>query len=92
MGIISILFVMMDQGVEKELKNFGNRLKTLRKAKGYSNYEHFAYDHNIGRAQYGRYEKGSDIRLSTLILLLKEMNISLADFFSQGFSEESSEK
>ena len=61
--------------------------KQLRIAKGYTNYEQFAYEHNIARAQYGRYEKGSDLRFSSLLKVLKAMNISLAEFFSEGFEE-----
>lgn len=76
---------MNDPQIEKKLKQVGKRLKTLRKAKGYSNYEQFAYENNIGRAQYGRYEKGSDLRLSTFFKVLEAMNISPEEFFREGF-------
>ena len=74
--------------IEQQLENFGKRLKALRKGKGYSNYEQFAYEHSIGRAQYGRYEKGGDIRLSSLLKLLHVMEITPAEFFSEGFEVE----
>ena len=41
-----------------ELNKLAERIRSLRIKKGYSNYENFAYEHKIPRAQYGRYEKG----------------------------------
>lgn len=76
---------MKDPQIEDMLTKVGNRLKAIRKAKGYSNYEQFAYENNIGRAQYGRYEKGSDLRLSSLFKVLQAMDISPAEFFGEGF-------
>ena len=77
-----------DPYISEQLENFGKRLKQLRKSKGYSNYELFAYQHEIGRAQYGRYEKGADLRLSSLLKLLRAMEISPVEFFSEGFKFE----
>lgn len=72
---------------KSQLENLGKRLKEVRKEKGYANYEQFAFDNELPRAQYGRYEKGSDLRLSSLLKVLKAMNISLKDFFNSGFEE-----
>lgn len=66
------------------LKRIGERLKHFRKKAGYSNYEYFAYDHNISRPQYGKYEAGANIQLNTLIKILKAMNVTLEEFF-KGF-------
>ncbi|MEM6359647.1 MAG: helix-turn-helix domain-containing protein [Bacteroidota bacterium] len=74
-----------DDYITEQLDFFGKRLKTLRKKKGYTNYEQFAYEHRIGRAQYGRYEKGADIRLSSLLKLLRAMEITPVEFFGEGF-------
>lgn len=63
------------------LKRIGERLKYFRKKAGYSNYEYFAYDHNISRPQYGKYEAGANIQLNTLIKILKAMNVTLEEFF-----------
>ena len=79
---------MKDPEIDKQLHQVGRRLKALRKAKGYSNYEQFAFEHNIGRAQYGRYEKGSDLRLSTFFKVLDALDISPAAFFGEGFGGE----
>jgi len=76
-----------DDYIEKQLANLGERLKAIRKEKGYTNYEQFAFDNEIPRAQYGRYEKGQDLRFSSLLKVLKALNISLKEFFKQGFTE-----
>lgn len=70
---------------EHQLMNLGKRLKEIRISRGYTNYEQFAFDNEIPRAQYGRYEKGQDLRFSSLIKVLKALNISLEEFFSKGF-------
>lgn len=60
----------------------GAKLKKYRIDAGYSSYEQFAYEHEIGRAQYGKYERGTeDMRLSSLFKILKKMDISLEEFF-----------
>jgi transcriptional regulator with XRE-family HTH domain len=74
-----------DLNTDEQLKKLGERIKALRIAKGYSNYEHFAYEHEISRAQFGRYENGQDLRFSSLIKLLNAFEITLDEFFSEGF-------
>jgi len=64
------------------LIKIGNRLRDLRKAKGYSSYETFAFDFEIPRMQYWRLEKGkTNLTIRTLEKLLKIHNISFKDFF-----------
>lgn len=70
---------------DEYLKKLGKRIKDLRIKKGYTNYEYFAFEHNIGRAQYGKYETGGNIQFNTLVKILKALNITLKDFFSEGF-------
>ena len=70
------------------LKLVGARMKNLRVAKGFSNYENFAYESDISRAQYGKYEKGGDLRLSSLIKVLRTLEIDLNEFFNEAFTEE----
>ena len=74
-----------DDYIENQLTNLGKRIREVRKEKGYANYEQFAFDNELPRAQYGRYEKGQDLRFSSLVKVLKAMNVSLKDFFSKGF-------
>lgn len=71
--------------IEGQLKSIGNRIKELRKQKGYTNYEFFAYEHGISRSQYGKYEQGADMQVSSLLRILEMHHISLKEFFSQGF-------
>lgn len=70
---------------EEVLKKLGARVKALRIEKGYSSYEYFAYDHNISRAQFGRYERGEDLRFSTLIKIVAAFDMSFEQFFAEGF-------
>ena len=68
----------------KYLKKIGDRLKHFRKQAGYTNYEYFAYENDISRPQYGKYEAGANIQLNTLMKILKALNVSLEEFF-KGF-------
>ncbi len=70
---------------EEELKKLANRIRTLRLKKGYSNYENFAFEHDIARAQYGKYEKGEDLRYTSLLKVIKALDVSVKEFFSEGF-------
>lgn len=76
-----------DEFTEKMIELLAKRFKSLRKAKGYSNYEHFAFRNEINRAQYGRYEKGADLRFSSLVKVLRALDINISEFFSEGFEE-----
>ena len=39
-----------DKYNEKQLANLGNKLRELRIEKGFTNYEQFAFEHNLPRA------------------------------------------
>lgn len=81
-----------DEYTRKQLENLGKRLTALRKEKGYSNYEQFAFSHDINRSQYNRYENGEDLRFSSLLKVLKALGISLKEFFGEGFDDVPDEK
>ena len=66
-------------------KQLGERIKALRLERGYTSYEYFAYEHNISRAQFGRYEKGQDLRFSSLIRIVNAFEMTLPEVFSVGF-------
>jgi transcriptional regulator with XRE-family HTH domain len=71
---------------DKELiEQLANRIKQLRKDRGYSSYEYFAYDHEISRTQFGRYEKGQNLRFTSLAKVAQAFDITLQEFFSEGF-------
>lgn len=58
-----------------------SRLKEIRISKGFTNYEHLAYEVGISRSQYGRYENGGNMKLTTLLKILNFLDVSLEDFF-----------
>ncbi len=62
------------------------RIREIRKEKGYTNYEYFAYEHGFPRAQYGRYENGEDLRFSSLVKLVDAFDMTLEEFF-KGFKK-----
>jgi tetrahydromethanopterin S-methyltransferase subunit G len=70
---------------EDQIKKLAARITELRKKKGFTNYEFFAYENKIGRSQYGRYEKGVDMQFSSIIKLINMHGMSVKDFFSEGF-------
>jgi transcriptional regulator with XRE-family HTH domain len=70
-----------------EVLQLGRRIRELRIKKGFTNYEYFAYEHGFSRAQYGRYEQGQDLQFTTLIRLVKAFDMTLEEFFSEGFEE-----
>lgn len=65
----------------EELQAIALRLKELRKAKGYSNYEHIAFALEMSRSAYWRLETGANFELKTLIKICKLLDISLEEFF-----------
>ena len=66
---------------QEELIAIALRLKELRKAKGYSNYEHIAFDLEMSRSAYWRLETGVNFELKTLIKICRLLDISLEEFF-----------
>lgn len=65
----------------EELQAIALRLKELRKAKGYSNYEHIAFALEMSRSAYWRLETGANFELKTLIKICKLLDITLEEFF-----------
>ena len=75
----------MSNREEKQLIQLSERLRYYRKMRGYSNYEHLAYDVGISRSQYGKYENGGNIKFTTLCKILDHLNVSLKEFFNDDF-------
>ena len=65
----------------EELNAIANRLKELRKAKGYTNYEHIAFALEMSRSAYWRLETGANFELKTLIKICRLLDVSLEEFF-----------
>lgn len=85
MSFICYMLKDKDKFNKDELIQLGNRIKSLRIKQGYTNYENFAYEKDIPRAQYGRYEKGEDLRYSSLLKVIRAFGLTLEEFFSEGF-------
>jgi transcriptional regulator with XRE-family HTH domain len=70
------------------LEKLSKRIKNLRKKKGFKSYEHFSYVIEISRAGMANYESGnfSDIRLRTLLKIIDGLEMTPAEFFSEGFN------
>lgn len=66
---------------QSQYKKIGNRLKQLRLKAGFSAADKFAYEHEIHPAQYTRYERGVDMRVSSLLKVLAAHNMTLQEFF-----------
>jgi len=75
------------ENAKRLLKMIGIRIKFLREAKGEYNYERFAFKHDLNRSQLWRYENGEDMYLSSLLKVLAALDISLSDFFKEGFDK-----
>ncbi len=75
----------MEKSIEKlnkeEYQAIAQRLKELRKAKGYSNYEHIAFALEMSRSAYWRLETGVNFELKTLIKICRLLDITLEEFF-----------
>jgi transcriptional regulator with XRE-family HTH domain len=72
---------------DPKLVELGARIRHFRIKKGYTSSETFAYENDIPRAQYGRYENGEDLRYSSLLRVLDALGVSLKEFFGEGFSK-----
>ena len=64
-------------------KKIGAKIKALRVEKGYTSYEDFAYENDISRSQFGKYERGTDMRISSLVKILYALDIDIEDFFKK---------
>lgn len=79
----------LPDSVQRALNQLATRLKKLREESGVGNYEKFAFDNNISRGQYWKYENGAtDLRFSIIVRLAEAHGLSLAEFFAEGFDHE----
>jgi transcriptional regulator with XRE-family HTH domain len=67
---------------EQVYEKIGKRIKELRIEAGYSNAEKFAFENQITRSQYAMWEKGQDMKVSSLLRITRAHNITLDDFFA----------
>ena len=68
--------------LDPRIKLIAEKLQKLRKDKGYSSYENFAFDNEIPRMQYWRLENGTaNFTITSLIKVLEIHKMSLSEFF-----------
>lgn len=65
----------------KDIAKIGKRIKELRIKAGYSSYEVFAYENNISRSQFGKYERGENMRVDSLLKICKALKVTPEEFF-----------
>ena len=71
-----------------DIKKIGLRLRGIRKELGFGNSDKFAHEYELDRAQYGKYETGSqDLRITSLIKILKKIGYKLSDFFNEDYDK-----
>ena len=66
---------------DKRILKMGNRIKKLREEAGHKSYEHFAFDHDIGRHQYWRIENGANFTMASLLKILDALKTTPEEFF-----------
>jgi transcriptional regulator with XRE-family HTH domain len=62
-------------------KKIASRLREVRKEKGHTSYEYFAYEYDLNKVTVGKAERGSDIKMSTLLKILEILDVSPSEFF-----------
>ena len=67
---------------DERIKKIAEKLRELRKKAGYTNYENFAWENEIGRVQYWRMEKGANFTMVSLLKILDAHGIGLSEFFN----------
>lgn len=78
-----------EEALSSLLKRIGRKLTELRKQKGYTSHEDFAFDHEIPRVQYWRLENGeTNLTMRSLIRLLSIHKMTVEEFFVQMYKEE----
>jgi transcriptional regulator with XRE-family HTH domain len=72
---------------DKLLILIGKRIRELRIKAEFTSQEEFAHEADLPRAQYGRYEKGVNITMSSLYKIIRYHKMTFEEFFSEGFDE-----
>jgi len=74
--------------LKETLERIGSKLTELRKAKGYSSHEDFAYDYDLPRVQYWRIEKGkANLTIRSLYRIISIHKLTVEEFFSHLYKD-----
>ena len=66
----------------KRIKVIADRIKEIRKEKGYTSYENLAFDKNLSRMLVYRIETGKkDFTFTNFLKIMDALDITLEDFF-----------
>lgn len=63
------------------IEKIGKRIKSLRIAAGYTNAETFAFEHRIGRSQYAEWERGKDMKATSINRIAAIHDLTVEEFF-----------
>ena len=78
----NLAFVKENELLNTLLKRVGKKLRDLRKKKGYTSHESFAFDHDLPRMQYWRLENGkTNITFKSLMKVLTIHKLTIEEFF-----------
>ena len=69
------------EALKPRLEKIANRVRQLRKEKGYVSYDYFAWENKIPRVQYWRMEKGTNFTIKNLFRVLDAHGITIQEFF-----------
>jgi transcriptional regulator with XRE-family HTH domain len=75
------------QKYEKLMVLIGDRIREVRKERGYTNADRIAYESALGRQQWNRYELGDDLNFSTLLHVLASLKIDFNEFFTDELNQ-----
>jgi len=79
----------VNQKPNELLKKIGIKLARRRKELGYKNSDTFAYDKDLNRSQYGKYEAGSqNLRFSSLVKIINALGLTIEEFFGKGMDSQ----
>ena len=69
--------------IDHRIVEIAEKLQKMRKEKGYTSYENFAFDNELPRMQYWRLENGTtNFTINSLLKVLDIHKVTLNDFFN----------
>ena len=72
---------MSKKEIDKRIIKISEKLRYLRKEKGFKSYDNFSKVNKIPKIQYWKMEKGSNFTMNSLLRVLDAHNITLDEFF-----------
>jgi hypothetical protein len=64
-----------------DVMKVSRKIKALRIQRGYPTVESFTRENGLPRSLYLRFEKGNDLKLSSLVKIIRAFNMTFAEFF-----------